>query len=102
MNVNRLEFGLDFNNSPALHKGMGDGTVNIRSLIGCEHWRNTPAQNGKPIRSQQIPGIEHYNLLTNPTVVNYILNQLIEGEEYPHYENENQKPKNRLLKYRIF
>lgn len=81
---------------------MGDGTVNIRSLVGCEHWRNTPAQNGKTIHSQSFPGIEHYNLLIDPKVVNYVLDLLTDGERYPYYDNEQPHPKKKLMKYRIF
>lgn len=97
-----MEFGNDFNANPGLVKGMGDGTVNIRSLIGCEHWRDTPAQHGKPIHLQPFPGIEHYNLLTAPDIVNYILNQLTDGEAYPFYESEHKIPRNHSLKYRFF
>lgn len=97
-----MEFGADFNPNPQLVKGRGDGTVNIRSLIGCEYWRDTPAQNRKKVHSQSFSGIEHYNLLIDPAVVNYIKDLLTGGENYPYFDNEKPHPKKKLMKYRIF
>lgn len=99
--VERLDFGDGYNPDPSLIRGNGDGTVNERSLIGCAHWDNTEAQHGHQIHQQAFPNVEHYNLLADYRVINYIVNRLTGAENYlskPDRSNLNDS----IMKYRIF
>jgi lysophospholipase III len=60
--------------SPDLIYGDGDGTVNVRSLKGCEHWKTLQK---KPISTLQISNGDHFEMLSNQQVVNYILGVLV-------------------------
>lgn len=79
----RLDFGTKFNADPILVKGNGDGTVNRRSLIGCGYWAQTPSQGDHKIYQHEYTGIEHYNMLSDPGPINYILNKLTHENDYP-------------------
>lgn len=98
--VDRLDFGPIFNSKPMLVKGDGDGTVNRRSLIGCEHWRNTPGQGNHGIYQQEFPGVEHYNMLSDAGPINYILDRLTGYTDYPRV-NEYSGSEN-MMKIRLF
>lgn len=51
--------------------GDGDGTVNLRSLEGCNKW--TPAKNGgKRIYHQEFQGLDHMETLRNDKVAQYV------------------------------
>jgi len=72
-------FRLDYNSndlsaSPSLIYGDGDGTVNARSLKGCTAWRGLQKQ---PITTLEIPKAEHFEILSNPQIVAYILDVLV-------------------------
>lgn len=41
--------------------GDGDGTVNIRSLLGCNKWKN--------VKQYAFPGADHLGMLANVTVI---------------------------------
>lgn len=56
---------------PAVVFGDGDGTVNLRSLLGYRGWIGKQKQ---PIFRKEVPGSEHVATLKNPAVVEYILN----------------------------
>lgn len=96
----RLDFGGAYNPSPTLVKGNGDGTVNRRSLIGCGHWANTPAQGNHNIYQQEFPKVEHYNMLSDAGSINYILNKLTGDNDYPR----QGEPTNMtvMMKWRLF
>jgi lysophospholipase III len=64
----------DLTSSPDLVYGDGDGTVNARSLKGCTHWRGLQKQ---PITTLEIPKGEHFEILSNPQIVSYILDVLV-------------------------
>lgn len=64
----------DLSGSPDLVFGDGDGTVNARSLKGCTYWRGLQKQ---PITTLEIPKGEHFELLSNPQIVSYILDILV-------------------------
>lgn len=96
-----MDFGAGYNPNPTFIRGNGDGTVNERSLIGCGHWANTAGQNGHRIYQQAFPNVEHYDLLADYRVINYILNRLTGAENYlPKPNNSNLI--NSVMKYRIF
>uniref|UniRef100_A0A336K1X7 Centrosomal protein of 97 kDa n=1 Tax=Culicoides sonorensis TaxID=179676 RepID=A0A336K1X7_CULSO len=65
----------DLSGNPKLLLGDGDGTVNIRSLRGCEQWRLEQKQ---PVNTLEIPGGEHIKILAVPTAIQYIKNVLLE------------------------
>lgn len=65
----------DLSGTPDLVFGDGDGTVNSRSLKGCTYWRNMQMQ---PITTLEIPKAEHFQILSNPQIVSYILDVLVD------------------------
>lgn len=54
----------------------GDGTVNIRSLLGFQKWESKQTQD---IHSLEIPGVEHVAILKHPTTINYVT-QVLTGQ----------------------
>lgn len=54
---------------PKLLNGDGDGTVNLRSLLGCSYWKQSQS-----IATQALPGVDHMTILKHPTVLSYIVN----------------------------
>lgn len=65
---------------PTLAMGDGDGTVNVRSLSGCEHWRGhgfySPSKTlnaNKPVKSLALPNAEHLKILHDKRVIDYII-----------------------------
>ena len=54
----------------------GDGTVNMRSLLGFRNWLDKQTE---PIHSLEIPGAEHLAILRHPTTIDYI-NQVLTGQ----------------------
>lgn len=56
--------------TPDLSFGNGDGTVNERSLKGCTYWRN---YQDKPISTLEVQGGEHFEILSNQKVVDYVV-----------------------------
>ncbi len=61
---------------PALLPDDGDGTVNIRSLLGFKTWEGKQNQD---IHSLELPGVEHLAILRHPMVINYII-QVLTGQ----------------------
>ncbi|KAH9636976.1 hypothetical protein HF086_008237 [Spodoptera exigua] len=57
---------------PTLAMGDGDGTVNLRSLNACEHWRKKRFRNGNSVKSLALPGAEHLKILHDKRVLDYI------------------------------
>jgi lysophospholipase III len=64
----------DLSGTPELIYGDGDGTVNSRSLKGCTYWRGLQKQS---ITTLDIPKAEHFEILSNPQIVSYILDVLV-------------------------
>lgn len=58
---------------PAVTYGDGDGTVNLRSLLGYQKWIG---QTKYGIYYQEVPGAEHVATLKHPTVIEYIVQLL--------------------------
>lgn len=58
---------------PKVVTGDGDGTVNLRSLLGCTYWRN---QQKKPIYTYEVHDAEHLAVLGHPSTVDYVVNAL--------------------------
>ncbi|UJR31414.1 hypothetical protein I4U23_018907 [Adineta vaga] len=54
----------------------GDGTVNMRSLLGFKNWEGKQKAD---IHSLEIPGGEHLAILRHPTTINYIA-QVLTGQ----------------------
>lgn len=65
----------DLSGTPDLIYGDGDGTVNSRSLRACAYWRGIQKQ---PITTVEIPNAEHFQILSNAQVVEYILDILVD------------------------
>jgi len=61
---------------PVVLPDNGDGTVNIRSLLGFKNWENKQNQD---IHSLEIPGAEHLAILRHPITINYIT-QVLTGQ----------------------
>lgn len=80
--------------------GDGDGTVNRRSLIGCRYWKNTAAQGGHKIYEHEFNGIEHYNMLSKPGPINYIVERLTGVADYPH--DDEISSNSDTMKIRLF
>ncbi|XP_046961873.1 phospholipase A2 group XV-like [Vanessa cardui] len=70
--VERLVYkaGTWLDGSPALARGDGDGTVNLRSLSACERWRAAPRAH--PLKSLALRGAEHLRILHDPRVLDYL------------------------------
>jgi len=67
--------GDDFNSKPKIVYGDGDGTVNLKSLKGCEKW--VPLQE-KEVHLFAFPHAEHYEgILRRADVIDYLLNVLL-------------------------
>ncbi|GBP70031.1 Group XV phospholipase A2 [Eumeta japonica] len=62
---------------PTLALGNGDGTVNLRSLSACEHWRKrrgwTTLNKGYSIKTLPLPNAEHLKILHDQRVIDYIV-----------------------------
>nr|BAJ99511.1 predicted protein [Hordeum vulgare subsp. vulgare] len=61
---------------PVVLPDNGDGTVNIRSLLGFKNWEGKQKQD---IHSTELPGVEHLAILKHPTTINYIV-QVLSGQ----------------------
>jgi len=61
---------------PVVLPDNGDGTVNIRSLLGFKNWENKQKQ---LIYALEMPGVEHLVILRHPTTVNYVI-QVLTGQ----------------------
>lgn len=65
---------------PTLAMGDGDGTVNIRSLTGCEHWRKrvgfSSLNQGYSVKSVPLANAEHLKVLHDPRVIEYVVSVL--------------------------
>lgn len=55
--------------TPTLIMGIGDGTVNQRSLRACTHWSGLTAS---PISTLALQGVDHMGVLSSPDVLEYI------------------------------
>lgn len=55
---------------PSVVYGDGDGTVNLRSLLGFKKWIGEQLQ---PISFQEFPGSDHVATLRNQAVIDAIL-----------------------------
>jgi lysophospholipase-3 len=61
---------------PSILPDNGDGTVNIRSLLGFQNWMQSQKQE---IHSFELPGVEHLVILRHPMTINYI-RQVLTGQ----------------------
>lgn len=85
--------------APEIAMGDGDGTVNLRGLQACEMWKETPAQGKNAIYQRGFTGVEHFDIMGNAQVINYILETLtgIGG-----YSRVNEVPGNgQIMKVRL-
>ncbi|EDW04165.1 phospholipase A2 group XV [Drosophila grimshawi] len=69
--VERLQYKKDniAGETPKLIMGVGDGTVNQRSLRACQHWSG---QSSSQISTLALQGVDHMGVLTNQDVYQYI------------------------------
>lgn len=69
--IEALSYGGDIQTSkPALLTGNGDGTVNLRSLRGCNGW---VGQQKQKVFVTEIPNADHYYFLGSPDVIEKIV-----------------------------
>ncbi|CAF3711314.1 unnamed protein product [Rotaria sp. Silwood1] len=61
---------------PAILPDDGDGTVNLRSLLGFKNWKNKQKQD---IHTLELPGVEHLAILRHPMTINYVV-QVLTGQ----------------------
>jgi len=54
---------------PTFLFGDGDGTVNVRSLEGCLHWKG---KQNKPVFHQTFPDMDHMDVLRDSRIIDYI------------------------------
>lgn len=59
---------------PSVKSGAGDGTVNIRSLLGCLRWQK---QQSQPVHHYVIPNAEHLQILKNKKLLDYIVKEVV-------------------------
>ncbi|XP_039483450.1 phospholipase A2 group XV-like [Drosophila santomea] len=69
--VERLQYKKsDINGeTPKLIMGLGDGTVNQRSLRACQYWSG---YSSAPINTLALQNVDHMHILSNPDVLKYI------------------------------
>ncbi|XP_070506922.1 lysosomal phospholipase A and acyltransferase-like isoform X2 [Chironomus tepperi] len=73
--VERLHFkSNDLSSTPELIYGDGDGSVNLRSSQACTLWRGLQKQS---ISTLNVEKVEHFEILHNEQVVNYIKDLMI-------------------------
>ena len=58
-----------YDSQPDVVFGDGDGTVNMRSLLGCMRWMGKQVQ---PVRHQMFSGAEHMGILHDSRITDYI------------------------------
>lgn len=63
----------DFRENPKLIDGLGDGTVNARSLEACKFWSGQQTQK---VYAIELPNRNHMSILSDRTVVKYIVDVL--------------------------
>lgn len=56
--------------------GNGDGTVNMRGLLGCKMWKDSPSQGKHAVHQRKFSGVDHFDILGNARVIEYILETL--------------------------
>jgi lysophospholipase-3 len=61
---------------PVVLPDNGDGTVNIRSLLGFTNWQGKQKDD---IHSFEIPGVDHLAILRHPMTINYVI-QVLTGQ----------------------
>lgn len=54
---------------PVIVGGDGDGTVNLRSLVGCLAWQGKQKHK---VYHKMFPGVDHMGILIHPTILDYI------------------------------
>lgn len=64
----------DLSSTPELIYGDGDGSVNLRSSQACTLWRGQQKQS---ISTLNVEKVEHFEILHNEQVVNYIKDLMI-------------------------
>lgn len=69
-----MKFGPGRFKDPKIDYGDGDGTVNIRSLMGCTKWATTQTQD---VYHQVFSDADHMKILRDERVLEYIV-QLME------------------------
>lgn len=98
----RMNFGKSFNSKPAFTRGKGDGTVNLRSLIGCQYWESEKAQGYHTIHQQDYPGLDHYNIMGDSRVIDYILTTLTGHGHVLHRTKRHTTHQKHIMRLRLF
>lgn len=55
--------------TPKLIMGLGDGTVNQRSLRACQYWSG---YSSAPVSTLALQGVDHMKILSNGDVLKYV------------------------------
>lgn len=77
LSSSRLYYFGGLDEKPTLINGKGDGTVNARSLQACTHWIGMKEQLKKNISTLEVANVDHMGILSDSSVVQYILAVLI-------------------------
>lgn len=99
--MNSLHFGTSFDTHPTIIKENGDGTVNKRSLVACERWKNAPEQKNHKVYQREFSKIDHSGMLSSSATINYILSKLTGKQDYPRANEKTIKSDN-VLNIRLF
>ncbi|XP_034101270.1 phospholipase A2 group XV [Drosophila albomicans] len=69
--VERLQYKKDSiaGETPKLIMGIGDGTVNQRSLRACQHWSGLTSS---PVSTLALQGVDHMGILANKDMLQYV------------------------------
>lgn len=59
---------------PDVKNGPGDGTVNLRSLLGCLRWQKQQIQ---PVHHYTIPNQKHLEILKSKKLIDYIVEKVV-------------------------
>ncbi|CAG9768922.1 unnamed protein product [Ceutorhynchus assimilis] len=99
--VERLYYkpGTWLDGTPTLINGDGDGTVNLRSLEGCQHWRSLQKQK---VFLMPLPKIDHLTILRSNLTLQYIA-ELVKSDEpnFKEYITEGPHKRSWMDKFRF-
>lgn len=97
-----LNFDQSLKSNPMEIKGQGDGTVNRRSLIGCDYWKNTPAQRNYAIYQLELADVEHYDIVSESKTIDYITKTLFGASGYTEIRKIQKTTHQKVMRVRIF
>ena len=85
LNPSRLIYKTFPGSSPSIEKGDGDGTVNIRSLLGCTGWEGKQKQK---FHHHVFPKLDHLQILRDDQVAEFV-KSIVQGLNSDEQETED-------------